>query len=152
MPVFRGVSRVLGVPGFVGVPGFGLGLGLGSACATPSGELRAECVEPLCPEVPERLQPPVDVLQRSGLDRVQATGALGSDPGEAVLTEHAQVLRHGRLRDAELRTDDSHDVAGSLLLHEDQLENAPADRITEDIERVHKAILVGNAYISQCLY
>ena len=79
--------------------------------ATPR-ELCAQRVESLAPEVSERLQPLIDGLQRTGFDGVQTTGALGSDPSEAVLPEHPQVLRDSRLGDAELRADDRNDLTG----------------------------------------
>lgn len=100
-------------------------------------ELCSQRIEPLGPEVSERLQPSIDVLQRAGLDGVQATGALGSHASEAALTEDPQMLGHCRLGDPELRADDRDDLTGRLLLVDEQFENPPADRISEDIERMH---------------
>ena len=57
------------------------------------------------------------------------------------LAQHAQVLRHGGLRDAELALDDVADLARALLAVGEQLEDAPADRIPEDVERVHALII-----------
>jgi hypothetical protein len=65
----------------------------GTPFPAASREFCAQRVESLGPEMPERLQPLIDSLQRTGFDGVQTTGALGSDPSEAVLPEHPQVLR-----------------------------------------------------------
>jgi hypothetical protein len=92
----------------------------------------------LRPEVPERLQPPVDVLQRSGLDGVEAARALRPHTSEAALAEHSEVLGDGGLRDAELRADHVDDVSRRPLPVDEQLEDPPADRVTEDVERVHE--------------
>lgn len=100
-------------------------------------ELCSQRIEPLGPELSERLQPSIDVLQRTSLDGVQATGALGSHAREAVLAEYPQMLGHGRLGDPELSADDRDDLTGRLLLVDEEFENSPADRISEDIERMH---------------
>lgn len=115
----------------------------------PPGKLGAQRVEPLAPEFSKRLQPSVDVLQGAGLDGVQPAGALSAYPGEAVLAEHPKVLRDGRLRDAELRADDSHDLPGRVFLVEKQLENPPADPVAQDIECMHKLNVSSETYIRQ---
>jgi prolyl-tRNA editing enzyme YbaK/EbsC (Cys-tRNA(Pro) deacylase) len=47
------------------------------------------------------------------------------------------VLRHRRLGDAELLLDDGTDLTGRPLAVGEQVQDPPADRITEDVEGVH---------------
>jgi hypothetical protein len=51
------------------------------------------------------------------------------------------MLRDTRLGDPELLLDDGADRAGRHLAVGEQLEDAPPDRITEDVERVHLSII-----------
>jgi hypothetical protein len=124
-------------------------VGGGAALAPAAAELGAEGVEALVPEAAVALEPAVDLLQGRGVDGVQAPGAVGADGGEAVLAQDAQVLRHARLRDAELGLDDGTDGARGLLAVGEELEDAPADRVAEDVERVHGPIISVLTYISQ---
>ncbi len=62
------------------------------------------------------------------------------------------MLRNGRLSDAELRPDDCDDLPRRLLFVEEQFEDPPADRVTEDIESVHVATVSLLPYIRQHLY
>ena len=78
-----------------------------------------------------------------GVDGVEPAGALGSDGREPAVAQHPQVLRHGRLRDAELRLDDGGDRARGQLAIGEQLEDPAPDRVAEDVERVHARILEG---------
>ncbi len=91
-----------------------------------------------CPESTECGKPLVDIPQGPAVDRVQPPLTLGPHRGEAVIPQHFQVLRHRRLADRELILDGGTDDAGRQLSVGEQLENAPANRITQDIERVHK--------------
>ena len=59
------------------------------------------------------------------------------------------MLRNGRLRDPELGLDDRGDRPGGQLPVGEQLEDPASDRVAEDVERVHDAILKGAPYISQ---
>ena len=74
-----------------------------------------------------------------GIDGVEPAGALGADRGEPVVPQHPQVLRHSRLRDAELPLDDLGDRTGGPLPIGEQLQDPAPDRITEDIEGVHES-------------
>ncbi|SHW80596.1 Uncharacterised protein [Mycobacteroides abscessus subsp. abscessus] len=47
------------------------------------------------------------------------------------------MLRHGRLADRELRSDDFGDCAGGHLPRVDQFQDASAHRISEYVEGVH---------------
>ena len=49
------------------------------------------------------------------------------------------MLRDGRLRDAEFGLDDRGDRARGQLTVSEELEDPPADRVAEDVERVHGA-------------
>jgi hypothetical protein len=51
------------------------------------------------------------------------------------------VRRDGRLRDAELALDLFADPAGAELALREEFEDASADRIAEDVERVHGSII-----------
>jgi hypothetical protein len=61
------------------------------------------------------------------------------------------VLGHCGLGDPELGPDDLGDGAGALLAVGEQLQNPPADGITEHIERMHVASVSITGYISQHL-
>ena len=75
----------------------------GGSSAAP--QLGTEGVEPLRPEGPELREPHVQLLQRSGVNRIDPPGAFGADRREPVVPQHLQVLRDGRVRDAELVAD-----------------------------------------------
>ena len=47
------------------------------------------------------------------------------------------MLRHGRLRDPELRLDDRRDRPRRQLAIGEQLEDPATDGVSEDVERVH---------------
>jgi hypothetical protein len=59
------------------------------------------------------------------------------------------VRGHRRLRDAELGLDGRGQLAGRPLAAGEQFQDAPPDRVAEDVERVHAAIVSGSAYIRQ---
>ncbi len=79
----------------------------------------------------------------------QPTGAVGADRREAGLAEHAEVLRHRRLRDAELVLDDLAQLAGTELAVGEQLEQASPHRVAQDVECVHGPILREHLYKSR---
>src|SRR3954469_21788275 len=104
------------------------------------------------PERAEAVEPGVDVLQRLGVHRVEAAGAVRAHRREPRLPEHAEVLGDRGLGDAELRADDAGDRARRLLAGGEQLEDPAADGIAEDVEGVHDAPLLSKlTYISQYL-
>ena len=59
------------------------------------------------------------------------------------------MLRYRRLGDRELGLDGCTDRTRRLLSVGEQFEDAPADRIAQDIERVHHTTLEAATYISQ---
>jgi hypothetical protein len=89
----------------------GWGRRLRSRGSSAPPQLRAEGVEPLRPEGPEVREPHVQLLQWSGVNGIDPPGALGSNRGEPVVAQHLQVLRDGRVRDAELVADDPRQLA-----------------------------------------
>ena len=123
-----------------GCRGWGCGGGGGEAAFPPApGELGGERVQALLPEPVEGLEPRIDLLERLGADGVQAAGAVGSDRREPAVAQDPEVLRHGRLGDAELGLDDRGDRAGWELAVGQELEDPPPHRVAEDVERVHVA-------------
>ena len=61
------------------------------------------------------------------------------------------MLGDGRLGDAELALDHLADRAGGQLTVPEKLQDAPAHRIAEYVERVHAATISAAAYISTSL-
>src|SRR5690606_3356101 len=120
-----------------------------AAVAFAPCELGRERVEPLVPEPAEVVEPAIDLAERRSVDGIEPAGALGTDGGEPALAQHPEMLRHGWLRDSELRLDDLGDRSRAALAVGEQFENSAADRVTEDVERVHGRRLEGDTYISQ---
>ena len=63
-----------------------------------------------------------------------AVDAHEHEPG---VTKHSQVLGHRGLRDPELALHDRGDRTGRHLVVDEELEDAPAHRVPEDVEGVH---------------
>ena len=82
--------------------------------------------------------PGAPFLAMEWLDGVQAARALAAHAGEAAVAQHAQVLRHRGLRDAELALHRLDDGARGLLAAGQGLEDAAAHRIAEHVEGVHQ--------------
>ena len=89
--------------------------GAEAAFAPAARELGRERVETLFPEAAEAVEPHVDLLERRRVDRVEPPGAVGPDGREAVVAQDPEVLRDGRLRDAELGLDVRRDRPGGQL-------------------------------------
>ena len=119
------------------------------ARATTAGQLGLECVEVGRPEATEPVEPGVDIAQSGRVNRVEATGAVGAGGGEAGFAQHAQVSGDTRLGDTELALDDgAHGSGGELAMVGEELEDAAADRVAENVEGVHLA----RKYITTSLY
>ena len=114
----------------------------GSLAAAPhaltASDFGIECIEGLIPESAESFEPSVNVTPALRLDRIEAAGAFGANVREAIVPEHAQVLRHRGLRDAELGLNDLDDVPRGELAAGEQFENASPDGIGEDLESMHQ--------------
>ena len=67
-----------------------------------------------------------------------AAGAVGAHADETGIAENAQVLRHRRLGDPELVPHDPGDRARRQLIVDEQLEDAAAHGVAEDVEGVHQ--------------
>src|SRR5262245_57131981 len=104
-------------------------------------ELCLERIHALLPDAPEAAEPLVDLPQGRRLHGVEPARALWPDLGEATVTQHAQVLRYGGLRDAEFLLDHGRDGARAQLAAGEELDDAPSHRIAQDIERMHGANL-----------
>src|SRR3954452_14145132 len=100
-------------------------------------ELVTERIQVRLPEAAEALQPRVDVTERHRVHRVQPARAVGAHLREPTLAQYAKVLRHGRLADAELVPDGRRAAARRPLAVGQQLEDAAADRLAQDVERMH---------------
>ena len=84
------------------------------------------------------------------VDGVEPPRAVRPDGREAAVAQDPEVLRDGRLRDPELGLDDRGDRPRGQLAIGEQLEDPPPDRVAQDVERVHRPIILeGMTYISQ---
>jgi len=124
-------------------------MGCGAALAPAAAELGAEGVQALVPEAAVALEPAINLFEGRRVDGVQAPGTFRAHGGEAVLAQDTQMLRHARLGDAELSLHDRRDRTRGLLAIGEELEDAPADRVAEDVERMHGTTISADAYISQ---
>src|SRR5690606_38451919 len=109
-----------------------------SARALPAGDLGGERVEPRAPEAAEAVEPGVDLGQGARVDGVDEARSLGAHGREAVLAQDLELLRDGRLGDAELAGDDLDDLARGVLTFRQKLEDSPPNGIAEDVEGVHQ--------------
>ena len=87
------------------------------------------------------LEPVIDLAERGGVDGIEPPGPGGPDRREPAVAQDLQVLRDRRLRDPELRLDDGADLPGGMLTIGEQLQDPPTDRVAEDVEGVHEAIV-----------
>src|SRR5262249_37047651 len=104
----------------------------------PTRDFGCEGLEPRAPHPPERLQPHVSLGQRARVDGIDTARPLGTYRREPTLPQDLELLRHGRLRDPELPRDDLDDFAGGMLALDKELQDAPSNRIAEDVERIHQ--------------
>ena len=112
----------------------------GAAALAPAPRhLGGQRLESRHPHPPEPAEPCVELAQRLAFHGVEASGAVGAHRGEAAVAQHLQVLRHRRLGDAELALDHLDDAARRRFAVGEQLEDAPAHRVAQDVEGVHVA-------------
>ena len=67
--------------------------------------VRLQLVQPTAPELPIRLQPPVQLSQRRRIQCVYPPLRLPPHPHQTVLSQHPQMSRHARPRDRKVRRD-----------------------------------------------
>ncbi len=89
------------------------------------------------PEMAERLQPPVNVFQASGVERINTPRTVDAHRCESVLSQYLEMLRYGRLRDPELFANEFNHLARRQRLVGQMFENSPAHRIAQNIKSVH---------------
>ena len=61
------------------------------------------------------------------------------------------MLRHGRLGDSVLGADDGGELARRVLAAGEELQDAPANRVPEDVERVHATDSIGEGLYKSIL-
>jgi hypothetical protein len=116
--------------------------GAGSAALSsrtlPARDFSCQGLKPRAPEPPEWLQPDVSLSQRARVDGIDAACPLGAYRRKPALPQDLELLRHCRLSDTELPRDDLDDLPGRMLALDQEFQDAPSNRIAEDIERVHQ--------------
>lgn len=101
------------------------------------------------PEPAEWSQPCVDLLQRFRLHPVEAPLCIHGRFHEPGITQHAQVLRHGRLRQAKLTLD----FADRLFGRDEQAQYRAAVRLRNDFEdRLHILYIPDKEYTCQDIW
>ena len=75
-------------------------------------EVTFEGIDVRRPEVAERSQPGIDLLERLGIQAVETALRIDRGLDEAGLAQHAQVLGDGGLRHAEAALDLAHGLLG----------------------------------------
>ena len=114
-----------------------LAAGFEPAFTPATGKLCLERIEALLPEAPEVAEPLVELPEWRRIHGVQPPRAVRPHPREPAVAEHPEVLGNSRLGDAELRLHDVRDRAGAQLASGEELQDATANRIAEDVECVH---------------
>ena len=87
------------------------------------------------PEAAKAREPLVDLRDRRRIDLVDPARSVGVDRREAMVAQHFQMLGDGGLRDPELLPHDRDDLSRGVAILGEDLENAPADRIAEDVDK-----------------
>src|SRR5438445_5809690 len=113
-----------------------------AAFSLAAGELGCQGVQVRCPVAAEAIEPRVHVLQGLVLYSVETARPVRPNGSEAAIAQHLEVLRHGRLGDAELSLNDLADGTRGLFAIGEQLQDAASDGVTEDVEGMHRAYLI----------
>src|SRR5262245_61974665 len=100
-----------------------------SARTLPTRDFSCESLEARAPEPPERLQPDVSLSQRARVNGIDAACPLCTYRRKPALPQDFELLRHGRLCDAELPRDDLDDLPGRMLALDQQFQDPPPNRI-----------------------
>src|SRR3954454_15105385 len=108
-------------------------------------DFRRQRIQLRLPEIAELTDPRIHRLEPRSIDRIEPSLRLRPNGREAALAQHLEVLRHGCLRDPELRSDHFDDLAGRHLAGRKQLEDATADGVGKDLEDLHQLPVPGCA-------
>ena len=102
------------------------------------------------PELAVWLEPAVDVGERLGAQAVYPALRVDADFDESHIAQHAQVLRNGGLAHVER----IHELADGALLLSQQVEQAPAIRLGDDLEDggSHASNMPSQLYACQGIY
>lgn len=106
-----------------------------------------QAIEGVRPQPPVRSQPSVDLSQRLGANAVEAPLCIDAGLHETDVAQHTQVLRHGRLAQAQF-TDEVSD--GALPVPE-QIEDRTATRLSKG-SKAHAGSMPGWLYAWQGMY
>ena len=107
------------------------------AAVAASCQLGLQRVEALAPLPAQVGEPAFDADKRGAVEGVEAAGAFGADVGESALPQDTQLTRDSGLGESELRPHDIDHLASGALARGQQLEDAPPDGITENVECLH---------------
>jgi hypothetical protein len=104
--------------------------------------LGAKSIEPVFPKPSKSVEPAVDLLKASGLDRIEPARTVNTRDRKPALPKYPEMLRHGGLSYAELALDCDHDIAGSMLTVGEQFQDAPSYGFTQNVKCVHQQPVV----------
>src|SRR5579862_1379978 len=108
-----------------------------------------ESVDVRGPEATELGKPGVELLERAGLQSIEATLCVDRGFDEAGVAKDAEMLGDGRLRHAELTLD----LTDGLLGRGEEAENGAAVRLGDDLECVfHASNILIHVYTCQGIF
>src|SRR5579863_4875795 len=114
-----------------------------------AGEVAFERVQVSGPEPAELGQPGIDLPKWFRFQPVETTLRVHRGFYKAGIAQHAQVLRHGRLR----HTKPALDLSDRLLRRDQQAQDRAAVRLRNDVEhRFHSLDIPHRAYTCQGIY
>ena len=96
------------------------------------GEERAHGPEAVRPEAFEPLRPLVERSDRIGISPIKHMPPVAAHPHQPNISQHPQMLRHGRL----FETQSGHDVSHRALLERQVVQRFPPPRLGYRIERI----------------
>jgi hypothetical protein len=122
---------------FEGSNRIGRRVSLLTAFALAPRYLCCESMQALSPKTAKLVEPGVHQLKRLGIHGIDTARPVDANCSESILTQDAQVLRHTRLRDAELPFNLLGYGAGRLLTCREDLKNTAPNGVAQDVEGVH---------------
>src|SRR5262245_51855032 len=102
-----------------------------------------ERIQAIVPEATVRRQPGVDLGERLRADLVPASLGVLTDPHQAGVAEHLQMLRDARLTDAELVDE----IANRALTLAQQIQDTPSGGLSKNLERGRHTPILPVTYI-----